>query len=129
MPIQVSGVQYSGVWTMQQVNAAIAAGTWPGLPFLYSWGANAQGQLGLGNATNYSSPKQVGLLTNWLKIASSYASNIAVKKDGTLWTWGYNGAGGLGLGNTTNYSSPKQVGALTAWSTVDMGPTSSLSVK
>ena len=36
----VSGVQYSGIWTMQQVNAAVAAGTWTGLPFLYSWGIN-----------------------------------------------------------------------------------------
>ena len=28
----LSGVQYSGIWTMPQVNAAVAAGTWPRRP-------------------------------------------------------------------------------------------------
>ena len=65
-------VQYSGIWTMNQVNAAVAAGTWTGLPYLFSWGLNSGGQLGLGNTTNYSSPKQVGLLTTWLNIAALY---------------------------------------------------------
>ena len=56
----IPGVQYSGIWTMQQVNSAISAGTWPApAPHLYSWGQNTGGQLGLGNTTNYSSPKQV----------------------------------------------------------------------
>ena len=86
---------------------------------LWSWGKNDYGQLGLGNTTNYSSPKQIGALTSWLKISGgSYGSVSAIKTDGTLWSWGYNGNGQLGLGNTTNYSSPKQVGALTSWSIV-----------
>ena len=106
---------------MQQVNAAVAAGTWTGLPFLYSWGINNQGQLGLGNTTNYSSPKQIGALTNWLKIAAGYGNIAAIKTDGTLWTWGRGGNGVLGLGNTTNYSSPKQVGALTNWLNIASG--------
>ena len=36
---------------------------------LYSWGANGSGQLGLGNTTTYSSPKQIGALTDWQNIA------------------------------------------------------------
>jgi hypothetical protein len=36
---------------------------------LWVWGNNAIYQLGLGNATYYSSPKQVGSLTNWYSIA------------------------------------------------------------
>ena len=82
---------------------------------LWSWGDNSNGQLGLGNTTNYSSPKQIGLLTNWLLIASAYKNVAAIKTDGTLWTWGKNDYGQLGLGNTTYYSSPKQVGSLTNW--------------
>ena len=35
---------------------------------LWAWGSNWAGQLGLGNITNYSSPKQVGALTTWGKI-------------------------------------------------------------
>jgi len=87
---------------------------------LYAWGRNNNGQLGLGNTTDYSSPSQVGSLTNWLQITSQYET-LAIKTDGTLWAWGRNNHGQLGLGNRTNYSSPKQVGALTAWSVVSTG--------
>ena len=80
---------------------------------LFSWGQNNGGQLGLNNTTYYSSPKQVGSLTDWSQLAMGAAITTAVKTDGTLWSWGYNNYGQLGLGNTTNYSSPKQVGALT----------------
>ena len=82
---------------------------------LWAWGYNAQGQLGLGNTTNYSSPKQVGLLTNWRDVFPGKKRTFAIKTDGTLWSWGYNIFGQLGLGNTTNYSSPKQVGSRTDW--------------
>jgi len=85
---------------------------------LWSWGQNNQGQLGLGNVTNYSSPKQVGSLTNWSKISTGSYFIVSVKTDGTMWSWGYNNVGQLGLGNTTSYSSPKQIGALTTWSAI-----------
>jgi alpha-tubulin suppressor-like RCC1 family protein len=88
---------------------------------LWTWGTNSNGQLGLGNKTNYSSPKQVGALTNWLKVSAGYSWVAAIKTDGTLWTWGLNSLGQLGLNNLTYYSSPKQVGALTNWSSVSCG--------
>jgi alpha-tubulin suppressor-like RCC1 family protein len=89
---------------------------------LWTWGRNNLfGQLGLGNTTNYSSPKQVGALTTWSKVFAGGGHCGAVKTDGTLWMWGRNTNGQLGLGNTTNYSSPKQVGALTTWLTMGAG--------
>jgi len=88
---------------------------------LWSWGQNTYGQLGIGNGTNYSSPVQVGALTNWLQVATSNSHSMAVKTDGTLWSWGYNGQGQLGLGTVTQYLSPKQVGALTSWRSVAAG--------
>jgi alpha-tubulin suppressor-like RCC1 family protein len=123
MPIIATGVQYSGIWTMQQVNAAIAASTWPVPPgpALWSWGYGGNGRLGLGNTTDYSSPKQVGSLITWATTAAGSDASAAIKLDGTLWTWGYNIAGQLGLGNTTQYSSPMQVGALTNWSKIAIG--------
>ena len=97
---------------------------------LWSWGANGSGQLGLGNLTNYSSPKQVGALTTWLNIASGQDHTIATKTDGALWSWGLNTPyGQLGLGNITNYSSPKQVGALTTWSVIAAGEFFTIALK
>ena len=90
---------------------------------LWSWGYNNFGQLGLGNVTYYSSPKQVGALTNWSSVSCGYYHTVSIKTDGTLWSWGYNGIGQLGLGNVTNYSSPKQVGALTSWTKLFKGAT------
>ena len=85
----ISGVQYSGIWSLAGQANAKALGTWPTQPgpSLYSWGENTLGQLGLGNTTNYSSPKQVGALKNWLEIANNYRTVAAIKTDGTLWSW------------------------------------------
>jgi hypothetical protein len=83
---------------------------------LWAWGNNNFGQLGINSISNYSSPKQVGALTNWLNIAGGQYHVVATKTDGTLWAWGTGTYGVLGLGTQTNYSSPKQVGAMTNWS-------------
>jgi alpha-tubulin suppressor-like RCC1 family protein len=97
---------------------------------LWSWGIGTSGVLGLGNTSTYSSPKQVGALTNWLNIAAGYSGQVlAVKSDGTAWSWGYNAQGQLGQGNTTNLSSPVQIGALTNWSLVSAGGNCSLGIK
>ena len=132
--IPLSGVQYSGKWTLQSQAQAVAAGTWSITPtiYLWSWGQNATGQLGLANITKYSSPKQVGSIGIWsISNANFSAGNtsITVKKDGTLWAWGANSFGQIGLGNTTSYSSPKQVGSLANWSKVIIGARFSLAVK
>ena len=130
MPYINSGVQYSGLWTRAQQMQAVAAGTWTFAPTpLYSWGQNDLGQLGLGNVTNYSSPKQISATDSWLQISGGYKFFTGVKVNGTLWTWGWNNFGQLGLGNTTNYSSAKQVGSLTNWQSVSNGSYHVLAVK
>lgn len=96
---------------------------------LYSWGINSYGQLGLNNVTYYSSPKQVGSLFNWSKIATGHNHALSIKTDGTLWTWGLNNSGQLGLNTSgTNYSSPMQVGSLTTWLSTAGGAYHSLSI-
>ena len=82
---------------------------------LWAWGRNDQGQLGLGDLTDRSSPVQVGSLTNWKSVALSASHTLAVKTDGTLWAWGLNTNGALGLDDTSSRSSPVQVGSLTTW--------------
>ena len=97
---------------------------------LWAWGSNVSGQFGTGyfSATNYySSPIQVGSLTDWKLIsispgtsaAAGYDGHImAIKTDGTLWGWGTNNVGQLGNGTTTTYISPIQVGVSTNWKKV-----------
>jgi alpha-tubulin suppressor-like RCC1 family protein len=91
---------------------------------LWSWGNNANGQLGLGNRTYYSSPKQIGALTTWYKIANGWGGNSgfcsAIKTDGTLWGWGYNGYGQVGDSTLINRSSPVQIPG-TNWSQISNG--------
>ena len=97
---------------------------------LYSWGKGEPfGQLGLSNITSYSSPKQVGTLTNWLSVSAGSGHVLSKKTNGTIWSWGRNSQGQLGLENTTYYSSPKQIGALVTWSSVVAGPLTSFARK
>jgi alpha-tubulin suppressor-like RCC1 family protein len=85
----------------------------------WTWGLNDNGQLGVNDTTNRSSPTQVvGGATNWSSISGSYAGGVAIKTNGTLWTWGNNGTffeSALGNGDSSKQSSPVQVGALTTW--------------
>jgi alpha-tubulin suppressor-like RCC1 family protein len=96
---------------------------------LWTWGSNSVGAMGLGNITSYSSPKQVGALTTWYKLATGSSSVAAIKTDGTLWTWGSNGYGKLGLGDTINKNSPVQVGTDSNWAVVGCGVSYVLAVK
>ena len=97
MPISLPYTQYGGIWKLNSASAAKGAGTWPVPPdpYLFSWGNNGTGILGLGNTTNYSSPKQVGSLTNWVFGALGGGMASSVKSDSTLWTWGENTHGQL----------------------------------
>lgn len=95
---------------------------------LWAWGYNLGGQLGLNNATNYSSPVQVGSYASWRKIAAHNGAH-GIKADGTLWSWGDNTNGRLGVGNTIPYSSPVQVGALTSWVSASASPVHSAFIR
>ena len=104
-PVQVPGTTWSTVHVGEKNVAAIKTdGT------LWSWGNNAQGQLGQNNTIKYSSPVQVGSGTDWSDVWTNISNTGAIKTDGTLWVWGWDGDGKLG-NNTkdVNQSSPIQI--------------------
>ena len=102
-PVDGEGGSASGIWTMEQVAYYIKEGTWPKPPIpreLYTWGdSSPNGQLGLGDTVDRSSPVQVAGNT-WAQVSSGLAQIAAIKTDGTLWMWGAGSVGQLGQNNT-----------------------------
>ena len=90
---------------------------------LWAWGAGTHGRLGHNSTTSYSSPVQVGSLTDWACVVASGDGNTAhaLKTDGTMWGWGHNTNGKIGDGTTTHRSSPVQVGTATDWIAIESG--------
>ena len=79
---------------------------------LWAWGINRQnGQLGLNDIADRSSPTQIGTKTNWSWVEIMSNVVLAVNTDGELWTWGYGSNGQLGLNQPTptKISSPTQL--------------------
>jgi alpha-tubulin suppressor-like RCC1 family protein len=88
---------------------------------MWAWGDNGDGNLGLGDVANRSSPVQIGTDTNWAKVASTSSTSAAIKTTGTLWVWGRNEHGQLGQNDVIFRSSPVQIGAATDWAEVAVG--------
>ncbi len=52
---------------------------------VYSWGDNANGQLGMGYSSIPKSPVQVGVDSNWVKVCIIDDKVFGIKTDNTLW--------------------------------------------
>ncbi|XP_077527019.1 RCC1 and BTB domain-containing protein 1-like isoform X1 [Haemaphysalis longicornis] len=75
---------------------------------VFGWGYNGNGQLGLGNNVNQTSPRRVTNLQGVViqKVVCGYAHTMALSDKGVLYTWGANSYGQLGTGNKANQVSP-----------------------
>jgi len=63
---------------------------------VWSWGANAAGQLGLGNLRPAYKPERIELDTAVIAIASGDTHSLAIDDEGHLHAWGSNHCGQLG---------------------------------
>lgn len=133
-PTNGEGGSAPGVWTLEQASYYTKQGTWPqrvkDRP-LYSWGSSNNGELGLNNVNEVSSPTQVGALKNWSSVASGAVGMhcLVLNTSGNLWSFGKNQNGQLGQNNLIYRSSPVQVGALTTWLNLSTGTYFSFATK
>ena len=81
---------------------------------LWSWGENAQGQLGDGTNINKTAPVQIGTNSNWNFISAGEKYSLALNSNGQLWAWGLNSNGQLGDGSFTNKNTPTLINCSTA---------------
>jgi alpha-tubulin suppressor-like RCC1 family protein len=74
---------------------------------LYCWGANGNGQLGLGDRVERTVPTRVGTST-WSSLAVGTLHACGIQTDGSLWCWGSNRFGQLGLHPGTPSNLPER---------------------
>ncbi|MFN8513450.1 MAG: choice-of-anchor D domain-containing protein [Thermomicrobiales bacterium] len=128
-PGQVSGL--SGI-------TAIAAGAYHSLALksdgtVFSWGRDAEGQLGDGTIGPTSpTPTVVPGLSGIAAIAAGQYHSLALKNDGTVLAWGSDASGQLGdgtVGSPTSRATPQAVTGLSGVSAISAGEFHSLALK
>lgn len=103
-PVQVSSV----IWT-RIPRLAPGSNSVSGLDnnnqYIYGWGLNTNGQLGLGDTVTRSTPTQIGFDT-WAQVCTTSTNGFGIKTDLSLWGWGLNTAGEIGqpVNTTVTYS-------------------------
>ena len=95
---------------------------------LWTWGNNAEGELGLGDTLTRTTPTLI-TQTGWSDIEVGYKHTIGKKSDGTIWEWGDNSQGQLGLGDLLTRTGPSQVLTATDWSIIEAGWNHSIGIK
>jgi alpha-tubulin suppressor-like RCC1 family protein len=103
--------------------------------YLWGWGANNNGQLGLGTISDVSDPVRItDIGLNEVKSLNTGSDAKAfftfiIKQNGSLWATGLNTNGQLGLGDNTDRSSFTQVGTDTDWEKISSGSSFTIAIK
>jgi len=111
-PVQVSGITNA-------IDIEMSGGQYASACAILSdhtlkcWGRNNNGQLGLSNTADISTPTAVSLFTDVASVTSigrgDYTYRCAIRTNGDLYCWGYNGYGQLGVGDSSPHPSPAKV--------------------
>ena len=94
---------------------------------LYAWGANGQGQLGLGHTNDLSSPTLVPSPEGpggWASIAAAAYHSAGIASSGELYVWGFSKMGELAEGRTNAVPTPTRIprlGGVNRWTSVAAG--------
>lgn len=88
---------------------------------VWTWGENANGNLGLSNRTYVNTPMQVGagLLIDAVWVAINQDAAVAIRPNGTTYVWGSNYLGSLGLSSPAFAYTPISGPAFSAGVQVD----------
>ncbi|MEV8636681.1 S8 family serine peptidase [Streptosporangium sp. NPDC051023] len=107
-PVAVSGLtNVSGISAGSLHSVATTTST---SSATYTWGDNAQGQLGNGTTTDSTTPVATSLAAE--TVAAGLAHTVG-KLGQWFYVWGANGSGRLGDGTTTTRTSPVQLSGVT----------------
>lgn len=98
---------------------------------LYCFGANAQGQLGVGGSRPTSAPAAVLSSATWSRVSAGTAHTCGIQSDGSLWCWGSDEFGQIGNGDPAgaNFDTPQRVGMDSDWLEVSAGVAHTCAVK
>lgn len=88
---------------------------------LWCWGANNNGQLGIGDEVGSSIPRNVD--GQWSAVSVGGTSSCAIDTRGALYCWGSNENGQLGDGTTVGHDLPLAVAAERSWISVSVSET------
>lgn len=108
-PAGVSKVRVSAYSYLFGQDAMSAAISFDGTA--WSWGSNANGQVGDGTVTNRSSPVAVLEGISFKQISRDSSSVMGVDGNGNVFAWGLNTNGQLALNDVTPRSSPVVIAA------------------
>lgn len=112
-PIQRTPLQIPGPTNVVEVHAGLASFARTAEGDVWSWGVNADGQLGTGTTEPTATPARIPGLTGVTSLTTGYGATYAVTADGALWAWGDNTNGQLGNGTTSGSSNvPVRVTAI-----------------
>jgi alpha-tubulin suppressor-like RCC1 family protein len=78
--------------------------------YVWGWGDNSQGELGIGSAKRDTKAVVVSGISNVIQTATGFDWAMALESNGTLWSWGWaDGGFQLGTGSSANQLQPVQI--------------------
>lgn len=73
------------------------------------WGSNTNGELGLGDTVNRSSPVKIVGGPTFVQLTGGSQMTAGLDSSGNIWSWGRNDLGQLGVGDILSRSTPTLV--------------------